>query len=150
KGPSMIEPLNEVQQRWVDSTFAALRTEDKVAQLLIPTLGAYDYRREAVDAFLAERTLGGIFVGIADRDQHREEITKLQARCSIPMVVASDLEAGAGHFVRGDVPFPEPLAVAAANDAQLAYILGTAAASEGRYVGIHWTFAPVVDVNVNP
>jgi beta-N-acetylhexosaminidase len=146
----MLEPLSEAQQRWVETTFAALRTADKVAQLLIPTLGAYDYRREAVDAFLAEHTLGGIFVGIADRDQHREEIARLQARCTIPLVVASDLEAGAGHFVRGSVPFPEPLAVAAANDAQLAYTLGTAAASEGRYAGIHWTFAPVVDVNVNP
>jgi beta-N-acetylhexosaminidase len=146
----MIEPLSEAQQHWVDATCAALRTEDKVAQLLIPTAGAYDYRREAVEAFLANRALGGIFVGIAGRDRHREEIAKLQARCSIPLVVASDLEAGAGHFVRGAVPFPEPLAVAAANDARLAYMLGTAAAREGRDAGIHWTFAPVVDVNVNP
>src|SRR5262245_39261199 len=146
----MIEPLSEPQQQWVDATFAALSTEDKAAQLLIPTLGAYDYRREAVDAFLAERTLGGVFVGIADRNRHREEIAKLQARCSVPLVVASDLEAGAGHFVHGGVPFPDLLAVAAANDAQLAYTLGTAAAREGRYAGIHWTFAPVVDVNVNP
>jgi beta-N-acetylhexosaminidase len=146
----MIEPLHETQRHWVDDTLAALSTEDKVAQLLIPTLGAYDYRREAVDAFLAERALGGVFVGIADRDRHREEIAKLQARCPVPMVVASDLEAGAGHFVRGGVPFPDPLAVGAANDARLAYILGTAAAREGREAGIHWTFAPVVDVNVNP
>jgi beta-N-acetylhexosaminidase len=145
----MIEPLSEAQQHWVEATYATLRIEDKVAQLLMPTLGAYDYHREAVDAFLAERTLGGIFVGMADRDRHREEITQLQERCSIPLVVASDLEAGAGHFVRGGVPFPEPLAIAAANDTQLAYTLGTAAAREGRYAGIHWTFAPVVDVNVN-
>ena len=146
----MLEPLSEAQQRWVEATFATLRTEDKVAQLLLPTLGAYDYRREAVDAFLVNRPLGGIFVGIADRDQHRAEIAKLQARCRIPLVVASDLEAGAGHFVRGGVPFPEPLAVAAADDPQLAYALGTAAAREGRYAGVYWTFAPVVDVNVNP
>src|SRR5215510_11506645 len=146
----MLEPLSEAQKRWVEATFATLRTEDKVAQLLLPTLGSYDYRREAVDAFLADRPVGGIFVGIADRDQHRKEIAQLQARCAIPMVVASDLEAGAGHFVRGGVPFPELLAVAAANDAQLAYTLGTAAAREGREAGIHWTFAPVVDVNVNP
>src|SRR5919108_606273 len=146
----MIEPLSEAQQHWVEATFAALRIEDKVAQLLIPTLGAYDYRREAVDAFLAERTLGGIFVGIADRDPHRQEIAKLQARCSIPMVVASDLEAGAGHFVRGGVPFPDLLAVAPANNARLAYMLGTATAREGREAGIHWALAPVVDVNVNP
>ena len=68
----MIEPLSEAQQRWVDATCATLCTEAKVAQLLLPTLGAYDYHREAVDAFLAKRTLGGIFVGMADRDRHRE------------------------------------------------------------------------------
>ena len=102
---------------------ATLRTADKVAHLLIPTLGAYDDRREAVDALLARRTLGGIFVGMADCDQHREEIARLPARCAMPLVVASDLEAGAGHFVRSGVPFPEPLAVAAANDTQLAYPL---------------------------
>src|SRR5215471_16977738 len=146
----MLEPLSEAQERWVEATFATLRIEDKVAQLLLPTLGFYDYRREAVDAFLADRQVGGIFVGIADRDQHRAEIAQLQARCRIPLVVASDLEAGAGHFVRGGVPFPEPLAVAAADDPQLAYTLGTAAAREGRYAGMHWTFAPVVDINVNP
>src|SRR5688500_6755125 len=111
----MIEPLSESQQHWADATFAALSPEDKVAQLLIPTLGAYDYRRETVDAFLADRALGGIFVGMAERDRHRQEIAQLQARCSIPMVVCSDLEAGAGHFVHGGVPFPEPLDVAAAN-----------------------------------
>jgi len=87
---------------------ATLRTADKVAHLLIPTLEAYDDRREAVDAFLARRTLGGIFVSMADCDQHREERARLQARCAMPLVVASDLEAGAGHFVRSGVPFPEP------------------------------------------
>jgi beta-N-acetylhexosaminidase len=146
----MLEPLTAAQQRWVDATFASLSLEDKVAQLLIPTLGAYDERREAVAAFLAERPLGGVFVGMAERERHRQEIASLQARCRIPLVVASDLEAGAGHFVRGGVAFPDPLAVAAADDLQLAYTLGTAAAREGREVGIHWTFAPVVDVNLNP
>jgi beta-N-acetylhexosaminidase len=57
------------------------------------------------------------------------------------MVVAADLEAGAGHVVYGAVPFPEPLAVAATNDPDLAYTLGHAAAREGRYTGIHWTYA---------
>jgi hypothetical protein len=46
------------------SVSGVLGAEDKVAQLLMPTLEAYDYHREAVDAFLTERTLGGIFVGM--------------------------------------------------------------------------------------
>jgi beta-N-acetylhexosaminidase len=145
----MIEPLTDTQQRWVEDAFAVLTIEEKIAQLLIPNLGAYE-NLENVSAFLRDKMLGGIFVAGAARDTHREEIGKLQAYCRIPLVVASDLEAGAGHLVYGGVPFPEPLAVAAANDAQLAYMLGQAAAREGRHAGIHWAFAPLVDVNVNP
>ena len=91
----MIAPLSDTQQRWVEATLASLTTEEKVAQLLIPNLGAYD-NLAPVEAFLHERMLGGIFVGGAIRDQHRQEIGRLQARCRIPMVVAADLEAGAG------------------------------------------------------
>jgi hypothetical protein len=62
----------------------------------MPTLGAYDYRHEVVNAFHTESSLSGIFVGLADRDRHRGEITRLQARCHIPLVVALDHEAGTG------------------------------------------------------
>jgi hypothetical protein len=48
-----------------------------------------------------ERSLSRIFVGLADRDRHRDEIARLQARCRTPLVVASDLEASTGHCVRG-------------------------------------------------
>ena len=145
----MIEPLTEAQQQWVDATFDTLSTEDKVAQLLIPNLGSYEYQA-AWEPLLAKRSLGGVFVGRASLDTHRERLAQLQARCRIPMVVCADLEAGAGHVVDGGVPFPEPLAVAAADKTELAYTLGRAAAREGRHAGIHWTFAPVVDVNLHP
>lgn len=145
----MIAPLSDAQQQWVEVTLASLSREEKVAQLLIPNLGAYDHLR-AVEGFLHQRMLGGIFVGAATRDRHREEIRRLQARCRLPMVVAADLEAGAGQMVHGGVRFPDPLAVAAANDARLAYVMGQATAQEGRQAGIHWTYSPLVDVNVNP
>lgn len=144
----MLTPLDETQQQWVEEMFASLSPEDKVAQLLIPNHGAYD--SQEVLAFLETRMLGGLFVGGASRLTHRQEIAALQRRCRVPLLMAADLEAGAGHVVYGGVAFPEPLAVAAANDAQLAYTLGMAAAVEGREVGLHWTFAPVVDVNVHP
>ena len=145
----MLEPLSQAQQQWVDQTFATLSTEEKVAQLLIPNLGSYDDPK-VMDAARDVGMLGGIFVGAAARDKHRDMLVELQSRCRIPMIVSADLEAGAGHVVYGGVPFPEPLAVAAANDTELAYILGQSAAREGRNAGIHWTFAPIVDVNVHP
>jgi beta-glucosidase-like glycosyl hydrolase len=58
--------------------------------------------------------LGGLFVGGAKREEHIERIGRLQAASRIPIVVAADLENGAGSAVAGATRFPDALALAAA------------------------------------
>ena len=75
--------------------------------------------REAVDAFLAKRALGGIFVGIADRDRHRGETQggQLQQSHHLDRRGVGGFgghEAGAGrsrgdqHQARGPLPHHHP------------------------------------------
>jgi beta-N-acetylhexosaminidase len=52
--------------------------------------------------------------------------------------------------VKDATKFPDMMAVAAADDEDLAYAMGRAAALEGRACGIHWSFGPVMDINANP
>ena len=130
---------------------ANMTWREKLAQLLIPTLGSYAWNTQVFeDGFLDETPLGGVFVGGATTEIHREKLATLQSASKIPLVVASDLECGAGGMVHGAQRFPDMLALAAANDPALAATLGRASATEGRHAGIHWTFAPVADLNLNP
>jgi len=145
----MRKPLSVEQQDWVEGTFDSLSLHERVAQLLIPNVGMHG-GVERMLQLLHEIPVGSVFVAGATRDEHLANNRRFQEVSRVPLVVAADLECGAGHIVEGMVPFPDPLALAAANSEELAYTLGRAAAVEGRSVGIHWTYAPVVDVNVNP
>lgn len=146
----MIRPLTPDEQAWVDRTLAGLSRHACIGQLLIPTLGGNYELMDTLAPVLRRIPVGGIFTGHATAERHREMLGRLQEIPEIPYVVAADLECGAGHIVHGRVAFPDPLAVGAANDEALAYTMGKASALDGRSVGIHWTYAPVADVNVNP
>ena len=144
-----IQPLTSEQAQWVETTLASLTLEQRVAQLLQPKIDNED-SVEFLLKTLEKIPFGGLFVWGAKKDVHLERLGRLQAASRIPIVVAADLENGPGYVVAGTAQFPDTLAVAAANSEELAYTMGKAAALEGRASGIHWTFAPVVDVNLNP
>jgi beta-N-acetylhexosaminidase len=90
------------------------------------------------------------------------KLNDLQRRAPLPLLVASDLESGAGYRMRGAVflpgaielggatDFPSFMAVGATGDRNLAYEMGRVTSLEARAVGIHIPFAPVLDVNNNP
>jgi beta-N-acetylhexosaminidase len=86
----------------------------------------------------------------------------MQSMSKIPLIFGADLEAGAGFRARGGyfipnaidlgggVVSPPEMAVGATRDTALAYELGKLTAQEGRALGIHIAYAPVLDVNNNP
>ena len=82
-------------------------------------------------------------------DVIRDGIRLCQQASKLPLLVAGDLENGAGSAVRGLTIFPHMLALSAANDGSLAYEYGKYTALEGRAAGFTWTFAPVVDLLQN-
>jgi len=74
----------------------------------------------------------------------------LQAKLQVPLLVGSDIERGLIARV-ADVPdFPSVMALGATGDPMLVRRLGDITAREARAVGIHWAFAPVVDLNDDP
>src|SRR5436190_15195524 len=85
----------------------------------------------------------------------------MQRRSKVPLIVSADLEPGLGRLEGGlfahymldagsATVFPTAMAIAATARDSDAYDVGRAIAREGRAVGIHINFAPVVDVNNNP
>jgi len=99
-------------------------------------------------------------------DTHRTDDPRAEARrrhrASIPLLIGADLETGAafrargGYFIPnaidlgGATAFPYQMGLGATRDTALAYEMGRVTALEGRALGIHMAFAPVLDVNNNP
>lgn len=139
-------PLTPEQQHWVDTTLNAMTLPECVGQLLCslhPSFSTDDW----LD-LLKKVPLGSLLVRTTSSEALRAQLQVLQAHSAVPLLAAADLEHGAIALTDG-TEFPWLMGAGAANDVELMRLMGQATAAEARYAGIHWTFAPVIDLNYN-
>lgn len=94
--------------------------------------------------------VGGFIVFGGTAESVRRLTADLLRRAGRALLIASDLERGAGQQVSGLTQFPPPLALASLGDAAVVRWAGAVTAQEARAVGINWVFAPVADLDVLP
>jgi beta-N-acetylhexosaminidase len=147
--------LGQVDEEWADQTLATLTLERKVAQLLAPDIrGEYmaddDPRAQRWEQLARDYGVGMfVLYGGTPRDvAHR--LNRLQSVADIPILMAADFEGGPGQQVSGASEYPANMAFAAIGDQNLMYRAAAAAAIEGRAMGIHLTYTPVVDLALRP
>ena len=149
-------PLPRSAHRWVSAMQAQMSLEDKAAQMvMVRAYGQYRSPRSAeyrgLLADVRDLRVGGLVVFDSDLESIPRLLNGLQDAAAVPLLVAADLERGLGFRVRrGPVSFPHAMAIGATGSEAMARFVGEVTAREGRALGIHWTFAPVVDVNNNP
>jgi len=138
----------------VDALLSRMTVRQKAAQLIMPWVpGGLEPGTRAsqrANHWVATLGVGGIIIGKGDRHAMTRAIRGLQSRSRVPLLVASDLEWGAGMRLLGATLLPVAMAVAATGDTSLAYAHGRVTAAEARASGLHMTLAPVLDVNTNP
>ncbi len=159
--------VDEERRAWVRETLESLTLRQKVGQMLMPRVpgdfspegsAGYELAVQRID----EQQVGGFIVSAGTPMDVAAKLNVLQRSPRIPLLVAADLERGAGFRMRGATflpggtdlggatEFPSLMALGAAGDRFLAYETGRVTAEEARAVGIHVSFAPVLDVNNNP
>ena len=153
--------------RWADSVLATLSLRDKAAQMVWPwVLGDYtpddDANFRRIQGLIRDQHLGGLIISVGSPTEIASKLNALQRSSRLPLLVGADLETGAAFRARGGyflpnaidlggaTSFPYAMGIGATRDSALAYAMGRATAVEGRAIGIHMAFAPVVDVNNNP
>ena len=133
----------------VDSVLATLSLRDRAAQLVMAWIPGGGAAQARADRFVA-LGVGGVIVGKGERAATARAVARLQARSGVPLLVAADLEWGAGMRLLGATLLPTAMAVGATGDTALAYAHGRATAAEARPAGINVALAPSLDVNVDP
>lgn len=139
---------------WVESTLERLTLREKVAQMVMPWIPGGQPRRRSADwrrarELVEKEKVGGVIVGKGAAQGTAAWLNDLQKRSGVPLLVAADLEWGAGMRLEGATVLPVNMAIGAAGDASFAYEAGRITAREARAAGVHMAFAPVADVNVN-
>lgn len=77
-------------------------------------------------------------------------LNRLQEESELPLLISADFEGGPGQQFAGATEFPANMALAAIGSEELAYQVGRIGAIEGRAMGIHLTYSPVVDIQTQP
>jgi beta-glucosidase-like glycosyl hydrolase len=125
-----------------------------VARLLLPALRWSDRRGWADERETVERALalgvGGFILFGGPAEAVRELTARLHGRSRHPLLVASDLERGAGQQFRGATPLPPAAAIGSLGDLEATRRAGELTAREARALGVNWVYAPVADVDLEP
>jgi beta-N-acetylhexosaminidase len=146
---------------------AAMSARDKAAQLVWPQVfGDYTPTSSSawarVEQLIGQDHVGGFIMSIGSPIETAEKINAMQRLSNLPLVLGADYETGVafrqrgGYFLPnniylgGGTMFPPQMALGATRDTSLAYQQGRVTAIEGRALGVHIAFAPVLDVNNNP
>jgi beta-N-acetylhexosaminidase len=170
--------VDRLAAAWVKKTLAAMTLDEKIGQLVVPGLnGVYtpvdSDACDRLERLVRERRVGGFHVfgggealppallnpvyGTAGGRAIKGDalaiaalVNRLQRASALPLFFTADFEGGAGYIVDGATRLPRAMALGATRDPALAERAGKLGASEGRALGVHVDFYPVVDVNVNP
>jgi beta-N-acetylhexosaminidase len=160
-------PADQSAEQWADAQLARLTLREKAAQMVWPTvLGDYvsadaeSWRR--VRGYIVDEKVGGFTISVGSPLEIGAKLNAMQRLSVLPLLFGADLEFGAGYRARGGfflpngidlggaTVFPPEMAVGATGDTALAYAQGRVTAVEGRAIGIHIAYAPILDVNNNP
>ncbi|RMH20493.1 MAG: beta-N-acetylglucosaminidase, partial [Gemmatimonadetes bacterium] len=152
---------------WAERVLDGLTLREKAAQLMMPfVLGTFSPEgsdaHDRIVRWVRDEGVGGVIMSVGSPTEVAAKLNDLQEHAALPLLVAADLENGAGFRFAGAVhtptnivlggatTFPSLMAFGAAGDETLAYEMGRITAVEARAVGVHVPFAPVLDVNNNP
>ena len=164
---SVVATASRAPADWVDSVLASLSLREKAAQMVWPTVYG-DYvsgdspQWETLRRLIQEERVGGFTVSVGSPVEIAVKLDAMQRASRVPLLFGADFEFGAGYRARGGwflpnaidlggaVVFPPQMALGATGDTALAYEQGRVTALEGRALGVHVAYAPILDVNNNP
>lgn len=144
--------VDSLQLKWVDEKYNSLSLDEKVGQLFI--VAAYSNRDAVHEAeilkLVQEEKIGGL-IFMQDQAVKQIELTnRYQAASKIPLIIGVDGEWGLAMRLKGVNRFPWNMTIGALENEDLVYQAGVQIGKQSNRMGIHFNFAPSVDVNVNP
>lgn len=132
----------------VDSVLNLMTMEEKLGQLTLLSSGFSETGptlRDDFEQLVREGKSGALFNAYTvDYTQKMQQIAVEETRLGIPLLFGFDVIHGFRTI------FPIPLGEAATWDPELVERVSRAAAEESAAAGLHWTFAPMVDVAPDP
>jgi len=152
------QSVDKKAQAWADSVFSTLTEEQRIAQLMVVRLSAYDFKTKTpiyydslVAAQVTKYNIGGACLFQGNPVKLAGIINNLQSIAKTPIMFCIDAEWGLGMRLIDSVQaLPKQMMLGAVQDKTIVYAYGKLVAEQCKRLGLTVNYAPVVDVNNNP
>lgn len=144
--------VDSAQLKWVDEQYDLMSLDEKVGQLFI--VAAYSNRdtshENEILKLIQEEKIGGL-IFMQDIAEKQIDLTnRYQSASKIPLMIGIDGEWGLAMRLKGVERFPWNMTIGALEGEDLVFKKGQQVGQQANRMGIHFNFAPSIDVNVNP
>ena len=142
----------EGQTKWVDSVYNSLNLNEKIAQLYMVQVFSSQTAAEKVKVLnqIKNNKIGGIIYSKGGPYRQAKLNNELQAASKTPMLIGMDAEWGLSMRLDSTYSFPWNMTLGAVKDNYLIEQTGRQLGEHCKRLGVHFNFAPVVDINTNP
>ena len=143
--------------QWVDSVFASLTRDQKIAQLMIVRLSSGNatktevvFHDKEVEEAIRKYNIGGICLFQGGPVTQANFVNYFQSIAQTPLMISIDGENGVGMRMDSVSFMPRQMMLGAMQDPALVYQYGKVVGAQCKRAGIQVNYAPVVDINNNP
>ena len=142
----------EAQQKWVDSIYDAMTLKERIGQLfMVQAFSNKGFKHENEIAGLVKNYhIGGVIYSKGGPSRQIKMNNNLQSEAKIPLLIGMDAEWGLNMRLDSTYAFPWNMTLGAVANNQLVEQTGYHIGEHCKRVGVHFNFAPVVDINTNP
>ncbi|RKE95422.1 glycoside hydrolase family 3 N-terminal domain-containing protein [Ichthyenterobacterium magnum] len=140
------------QQKWVDSIYSTMSLKEKVGQLFM--VRAFSNNNKSNETQIAKlinyHHIGGLIFSTGGPVRQAKLNNLYQAISKTPLLIGMDAEWGLSMRLDSTYAFPYNMTLGAIRDNKLVEKAGYHIGEHSKRIGVHFNFAPVVDINTNP
>ncbi|MFY8066025.1 MAG: glycoside hydrolase family 3 N-terminal domain-containing protein, partial [Flavobacterium sp.] len=145
-------PETSAETRWVDSLYNQMSFNEKVGQLFM--VAAYSNKdtihTKAIEKLVCDYNIGGLIFFQGGPMRQARLTNNYQALSKVPLFIGIDAEWGLNMRIDSTFRYPFNMTLGAIKDLKLVEKVGISMAKESKRMGVHFNFAPVLDINTNP
>jgi beta-glucosidase-like glycosyl hydrolase/CubicO group peptidase (beta-lactamase class C family) len=140
------------QQKWVDALYNSMSIEERIGQLFMVQVFSNKGKthESGIAKLIKNQHIGGLIYSNGGPIRQARLNNELQAVSKIPLLVGMDAEWGLSMRLDSTYAFPWNMTLGAITDNTLVEQTGRQIGEHCKRLGVHFNFAPAVDINTNP
>ncbi len=140
------------ERKWVDSIYSNMTLDERLGQLFM--VAAYSNKDSihfnALDRLIKSYKIGGLIFFQGGPVRQAKLTNRFQSNSKVPLFIGNDAEWGLNMRLDSTYCYPWNMTLGAIQDLKLIEEMGSQMGKQCKRMGIHFNFAPVIDVNTNP